>query len=304
LTNQTGDPESMPWHIDTIRDAAGECDIRYGHVPKSLLPVRKFVAFANGRTEWIEKYDYLPRDLALPEEFGFVTWDHRGQGASGGARAYVDSYDVYGSDAARVTGHVCADKPFALMAHSMGGLIALHAVLKGQIKPKALVLCSPLFGMPNVPVPRLLAKPSSRLLTHLKLGTLGSGAGNHTKRPFAFNNLTHDVARYRRMQHSPHPVGSATFGWVNQTFAAIDAVFSPANLRELTVPVLVIGGSSESVVDGDGFQRWTQLAAEHAKADIELVLVQGARHELLSEIPKYYEKTLAAARRWITKHVV
>ena len=294
----------MQWRVSTIRDRKDQIDIRYGHKPVETLATDRFVVFANGRTEFVEKYDYLVDDLKLPQNCGFLTWDHRGQGASGGARSWVASYDDYGIDAEKVISQVCGAKKYVTVAHSMGGLIALHATMRGYIKPKALILCSPLFGLPNLPVPRILAKPTSKALNHLRLGTMSSGAGNHIRRPFALNNLTHSFERYSRMQETPYKCGSATFGWVDQTFEALSVIFDPSNLEKLNVPVLVIGGTAESVVDPDAFQRWIQLASKWAPVNTELVLIPEARHELLSEIPKYYDRTVSTIRRWLDEHLL
>ena len=85
--------------IEKTRDNDNCLDLRYGTYPTNNK-FSKYVLFANGRTEWIEKYNYLPESLDLPKDTGFVSWDHRGQGGSGGARAMVDSYDSYSKDAA------------------------------------------------------------------------------------------------------------------------------------------------------------------------------------------------------------
>ena len=308
MTKQTDESElwklGPEWRVSTIRDSRDQIEIRYGHVPVETLATDRFAVLANGRTEFIEKYSYVAQDLQLPQNCGFLTWDHRGQGASGGARSWVASYDDYGLDAEKVISQVCGAKSHVVIAHSMGGLIALYATMKGYIKPKALILCSPLFGLPNLPVPRVLAKPTSKFFSHLRLGTMASGAGNHIKRPFALNNLTHSVERYSRMQETPWKCGSATFGWVDQTFEALAHVFDPSNLEKLRVPVLVIGGTAESVVDPDAFQRWIQLASRWSSAETELLLIPDARHELLSEIPKYYDRTISTIRRWLNTHLI
>ena len=288
--------------IDTVRDQSDSLDLRYSVTPSSAEAVSKYVVFLNGRTEWLEKYAYLPKDLGLDDRTGFLTMDHRGQGASGGARAFVDSSESYGRDSAAVINKVVGNKPYIIVAHSMGCLIALYATLKGLINPTGLVLCSPLLGLPNWPVPRILAKPTSQLLSSINLGSMHSGAGNHASHKFELNQLTHDFDKFQAIKNSPYPLASATFGWANATFLAISEVFKPENLKKLNIPVQVIVGTNETVVDPHAFQEWIKLASQHASGEIEFVAVPGGKHELLSEIPQYYDKALTAIKGFLRKH--
>ena len=287
--------------FSTIRDHSDSLDLRYASAPESNEAISRYVVFLNGRTEWIEKYAYLVNDLNLDGRTGFLTMDHRGQGKSGGARAYVDSYDSYARDCAAVISHVVGNKPFTLIGHSMGCLIALYATLKGHVSPNGLILCSPLLGLPNWPVPRFFAKPSSKILNLVKLGSMHSGAGNHANEKFEANQLTHDVDKFEIIRKSPFPVPSATFGWVNATFEAINQVFLPENLKKLHVPVLIIIGSKETVVDPNAFQAWIQAATKESKSEIEYLIVPNGKHELLSEVPQYYAKALTGINGFLKK---
>lgn len=284
--------------IRTTRDASGTTDLRYAVLPPKAA-AKRWLVLLNGRSEWIEKYAYVAADLGLPQDCGFLTMDHRGQGASGGARAYVDSYDSYSRDVAKVINEATGGAPYAIMAHSMGGLIALYGNLVHQLTPKAMVLCSPLLGLPERPIPSPIARPLSKALTVLGLGPVSSGSGDFTANDFANNRLTHDRDRYERMKKCPYPIPGATFGWVAATFKATDYVFDPAVQSQMTAPTLVIGGTAEAVVNGGEFRRFTDLASKHAKVPVSLRLIPGAKHELLSEIPEYYEPTLTAARAFL-----
>ncbi len=289
--------------IKTTRDAKDTMDLRYGLHWQGPGEPERYVVFLNGRTEWLEKYSYLAEDLQLPAGTAFLTMDHRGQGASGGARCYVDSYDSFTSDAGKVVHEVVGKRPYVLMGHSMGGLISLLATLQGQLRPSALVLASPLLGLPDKPVPRRLAQPLASLLSTVGLGGVSSGVGRFASIPFESNILTHDAELYERMLSSPYREVGATFGWVAATFAATTTVYRPDVLAKLKAPTLVLGGSAEAVVDPRCFQDWVQAASQHASADVQLRLLPGARHELFSEIPVHYRPALAAARDWLLPHL-
>lgn len=92
-----------------------------------------------------------------------TSFDHRGFGASGGRRAYVDRWDHYLDDledrldAGRVDG-----LPAAIYAHSLGGLVAADYLLAGRPLPDAAVLSAPALGGGNT-VLRALARVLNRV---------------------------------------------------------------------------------------------------------------------------------------------
>lgn len=289
------------FRIELTRDPADTLDLRYGVHFQGRGEPKRYVVFLNGRTEWLEKYAYLATDLGLDEHTAMLTWDHRGQGASGGVRSYVDDYETYAKDTKKIVDHVTRGKPYVVLSHSMGGLIALYAAVRGYIAPRSLVLSSPLLGMPEYPVPPKYAKPLSKVLSVVGLGAVSSGGGTFTEIPFEKNKLTHHADLYERMRATPYKIPGATFGWVDATFRALRVCFDPEVLKNYTVPTLVMGGSKEQVVDAEAFKAWVRVASEHSKADVQMRLIPGAKHELFSEIPEYYDSAIAAARSWFAR---
>jgi len=288
--------------IDYLRAADDSLDLRFGTYYKGEGQPDRWLVFLNGRTEWIEKYAYLAADLNLPAKTGFLTWDHRGQGASGGARAFVADYHVYARDTQQVIAKVVGDKPFVVLAHSMGCLITLYSTLTGHLHPRALAFSAPLLGLPNDPVPRRLARPVANLLTLCQFGAVSSGAGSFTKIAFEQNKLTHDKDLYERMQAGPYPVPGASFGWVAATFRALDLCFDPLRLATLSAPTLVFGGSAEQVVDAAATPAWVKVAKQNAKTKVEFRPIAGAKHELLSEVPEYYDPVRREIEAWFAPH--
>jgi len=282
---------------NTMESKIDGAKIRYA-VSKQVPEPRCWLVFVNGRTEWIEKYPHLPSVLDLPQQCGFLTWDHRGQGASGGARSFVADYLDYSRDANQLVNFVVAGRPYVILAHSMGSLISLHGTLGGELTPARMVLCSPLFRLPNQPLPRYVAGPVARLFCKLNFAQLATGAGKHDRKPFRRNKLTHSIEAYDRIRSTPYPCGSATFGWVDATFRAASQVFEHGFLKSLQSPTLVLGGSRERVVDKRSFTNWVQVASEASQAQIGFRLIHGARHELLSEINTYRDQALNAAKDW------
>lgn len=284
-----------------VRDRDNTLDLRVAVQQPDDGEVERWVVLCNGRTEWIEKYAHIPQDLKLSRSTGFLTWDHRGQGGSGGARAWIDDYGTYSRDFAQVIQSKTQGKPFNLICHSMGGLIALHAILNDYVKPRCLVLCSPLLGLPRRPFPPNVSYKVSCIMNALGMGHVVSGGGSHSKPSFADNVLTHSAERFEMIQNTPFPLSSATFGWVKASYEATQFIHDPAMLKKLNVPTLILSGTAEAVVDMSVVQPWVQLARTHAPAPIELHWIQEARHELLFESKPYYERTTAIIQEWFKK---
>src|SRR5690606_11436754 len=102
--------------------------------------------------EWIEKYERLPQALALPDDCAFLTWDHFGQGASGGARSHIDDFTTYVHDMVCLIARYVEGRPYLLMAHSMGSLISLLGLGRCLIQPLSFIGLAPLLGLPRSPL--------------------------------------------------------------------------------------------------------------------------------------------------------
>lgn len=302
--NDTDQRVNNEFSINTIRDSHGVLDLRYGTWYQGQGRPKQYIVFSNGRTEWIEKYAYLPKDLAIGKNQGFLTWDHRGQGASGGTRAHVNDYGEFAGDAAKVIDSATHGQPYIAMTHSMGGLIMVTAIMNGLIKPKALLMSSPLLGLPPKPLPKFVAHPLARGVTSLGLGAVNiPTVGEFEKAPFAKNLLTSSPERYARLKATPYPCPSPTFGWLDATFRAFDYCFDPVNLASWSVPTLIMVGSSEEVVDISAIKKWVQEVKKNSKAKVDLMVLEGAKHELFSEVDTHYRKATTVVTSWIREHL-
>ena len=286
--------------IRTIRDSTNSLDLRLG-VSENADSASRFLVFANGRSEWIEKYEQFPSDLRVSDDTGFLIFDHRGQGGSGGARAWIDSYDTYANDMALLIGEATQGKPFNLVCHSMGSLISLVGIIQGLIKPRCVVLSSPLLGLPNHYMPAPAAYYASSLLSRISLGHVHSGAGRYWRPPFEKNVLTRSHDRYQNIQHSPFPIPSPTFQWIKASYEATQFVQDKQNQTKITMPILVLCGTEERVVDPQAIQRWVAAAAQHTRGGVDFHWIQDGLHELLYESRPIYEPVLHLIRSWFDK---
>ncbi|MFW7377973.1 MAG: alpha/beta fold hydrolase [Oligoflexus sp.] len=289
---------NLEWQTDYFRSPVDQTKIRYAVYQSKTVEPKRFIVFLNGRTEWIEKYEQIPQWLDLPPGYAFLTWDHRGQGASEGRQAHVDSYNHFAEDTAALIEHVVGDRPYGIIAHSMGGLISLYTTLLGKISPAFLALSSPLLMLPNTPVKRSISKPLSKVLTRSPLRFQHTGVSSMLRQKFHGNSLTHSFQGFNLVVRSHYHNLSPTFGWVHASFEAIAFVNNPVHLKNLSCPTLIICGSQEKIVDYLGFPQWVMKARQYADVSVDLIKIPAARHEILNEIPRYRNQAIKKMIAW------
>lgn len=135
---------------------------------------RGTLVITHGMSEHSECYAKTAEALA-PLGWDIVAWDLRGHGRSSGKRGHVDSFHDFARDLGEILKHFAREgyiasgaKPYALMGHSMGGLITLRHLIDGDPTaphPAAVALSSPLLGL-SVEVP-VIKDVAARLLNRV-----------------------------------------------------------------------------------------------------------------------------------------
>lgn len=269
------------WEVNTEPSPIDGTLIRYG-IRRGAG--RRVVLFINGRSEWIEKYDSLPDELDPECQDTWITFDHRGQGASGGLRAHVANISEYVADLEHIVKLTCDCSPYAIVAHSMGALIALVAVLQGRLAPQALVMSAPLLLMPRRQMPRWCMHLISSLYCRLGYGQRYAPVRAYGFPPTLANNpFTSDAGAFARIESSPYVLPKPTLAWVRAMLLATDQVFDPKNLATLATPCLLFSGTDERIVDPEGFSLWTECARRYSKAPVWQVTIPTAKHEIFNE---------------------
>lgn len=290
--------QANQWEIARILSPVDGKLIRYGTLNRHQR-TKHAIVFSNGRTEWVEKYTDFFKDLELPDDHMVVCLDHRGQGDSEGSRAHVDNYAHFAEDLRAVIAATCENITYDLLCHSMGSLIGIYATLCQSITPRKIVLSGPLFGLPNIPVPRILARPVSSTISAVGFRELSTGAANHDKTLFENNLLTTDKGKWNIILNNPYPVPAPTFGWVSATFKATDLIFEDNLLGKLPCSVLVLVGEKESVVDKNAITRWVRIASKRSKFKIQFEEIRGGKHELFFEGHEPYQQVLKHTRNFL-----
>ncbi len=245
-----------------------------------------------GRTEFVEKYGRAATELtALGYHILAIDW--RGQGLADRLLddpllGHVGTFNDYQLDVAAMNNaadELACPRPRYLMAHSMGGCIALRALHEG-LPVKAAAFSAPMWGMSVKPALRPFAKPIVQTLSKVGKGTTRApmtDAETYVKiAPYKDNMLTTDADMYAYMQRqaAAHPeltLSGPTVNWVQQAFTETAAL---QNMTPPNYPAVTFIGSNERIVDSDVTKG---LMARWKRG--ELKTIQGAEHEILMEQP-------------------
>ena len=118
---------------------------------------RGTLVVTHGFAEHSEAYDRYFAKGMNPKGWNVISWDLRGHGRSQGKRGHVESFKLYNDDLNTFIKFLQRQgkltQPYALVGHSMGGLIVLNSLIDyGNNGAAAVALSSPLLGI-SVPVP-------------------------------------------------------------------------------------------------------------------------------------------------------
>jgi lysophospholipase len=179
-----------------------------------------------------------------------------------------------------------APHPHVVLAHSMGGAIALEAMRTRQVEVEAAAFSSPMWGIPIWFFQRWYAR-----------GVRFFGFGGVFARPpqpeetFATNQLTHDEARWRVYRNliAAEPklaVGEPTVGWVVATLNVLRELHDASALDHIRRMPIMIAQAAEDTIVRNAAQRRVARRLKDAK----LVVVEGSGHEILMETDARREK--------------
>jgi lysophospholipase len=243
-----------------------------------------------GRTEYAEKYVHTAAAL---EQGGYTTFaiDWRGQGLADRLIddplvGHVDKFTDYQKDVSTLVSaaeKLDLPKPYFLIAHSMGGAIGLRAVMEG-LPVAACVFTGPMWGIEMHPATRPAAWAitwASRVIGAANGYAPGTRSDAYVlSEPFKDNTLTSDADMFTFMQDQlmAQPelsLGGPSLNWIHE---ALSDTFALSKRPSPRVPCLTFLGTNERIVDTRRIQarmaRWP---------DGELVMVEGAEHEVLME---------------------
>jgi lysophospholipase len=270
----------------------------YRWAPIASRPPRGSMIFQSGRADFIEKYlevcNHWHRAGWLVEGF-----DWRGQGGSGrldpanpaddriSFDPLIDDLAEYVADWQRRT-----PPPHVLVAHSMGGHVALRMLAERGVRLDALALVAPMLALNTAPLPRSVARIVVRAMIAAGRGARAV-SGELVDGPRRQTRLTSDRMRFADSQwwkREKPELGSGppTWHFLAAALAAADRI-SGDDLESVKTPVLLLAAGRDRLVDGRSI-----LRAAARLPDAETSLFPAAVHELLREADVYRLPALAA----------
>lgn len=310
MTSRPFNRRAIPPHAQEARwHAADGHAIRRIDWPGDADAPRGSILFLPGRGDNYEKY------LETCEDWHRTGWrvaaaDWRGQAGSGrlgtdATTGHVSDFNVWLDDIAALWREWRADTPgpHVLVAHSMGGHLALRAVAEERLDPAALVLIAPMLGMAGPTLPLALLQGVASIMC--RIGHPTRPAWKWSEKPGEIPAmrealLTHDHERYAdelwwREQRPELVMGPGSWGWVERAYASSRALFARGVLEHVTTPTLIIATTADKLV------KFAAIAAACARLPhCELIkLGPEARHEILREIDPVRERAMSAIARFL-----
>ncbi|MFP4040492.1 MAG: lysophospholipase [Desulfosudaceae bacterium] len=250
------------------------------------------ILLIHGLGEHSGRYQNLLK--AMDEErVSFFALDHQGHGRSGGKRGHVDDFSDYVADLKQFRDEIIAaeapGQSLICLGHSMGGLIATHLALSHQQDLAGLILSAPAF-IPGGKVPAgqvAAAKIVSRLLPRL--------TRSNQLKP---GDLSRDPATVQNYLADPLVHDRISTRWFVSFLATAELCLARA--RELTLPLLVIHGTADNIVDPVGSQK---IYDQAGSTDKTLKMFDGLYHETMNELPEERQAVLEVISGWILKNL-
>jgi acylglycerol lipase len=251
---------------------------------------RGIIVLSHGVGEHSSRYDNLLQAVNA-DDIEVYALDHRGHGRSEGKRGHIMSFDQYLDDfnlLVKLAQTHNPGRPTIILGHSMGGVIALKYVLKYGQDFAGLILSSA--GFKNkVEVPAWKAKAALLL----------SGIWPSLSMPTGIESrlLSHDQIVVQAYIDDPLVHDLVSSRWYTEFTAAGEECLAGAG--ELKLPLLIIHGQSDGIVDYQGSTTVMQKAASNDK---ELHLIEDLYHETMNETEQERNKVLKIISTWIVNH--
>ncbi len=168
-----------------------------------------------------------------------TSFDHRGFGASGGRRAFVDRWSDYLDD---IEDRLAASRrerlPAAIYGHSLGGLLVADYLLDGRPLPDVAILSAPALGAGVNPLLRMAAPVLAAVAPRAAI-----------RNPWRPGQIARDPMPPVVALTDPLSEPRTTFRLGRDLFRAMDRVRARLAERDgFPLPVLLVHGGSDTLV--------------------------------------------------------
>ena len=238
-----------------------------------------------GRSEFIEKYFRVANQL-LDRGFAVLILDWPGQGLSDRlladrGKGHIDRFETFMHALSKGLTKLedRLPRPHVALSHSMGGAIALAAIVEDLVTVDAAAFCAPMWG---------IKKPVFGFRYLVWAMRVMGRSNDYAQQPgppetFETNIVTHDREHWQMNRDLTDAVpdlllGPVTWGWLGASLQ-IFAMFAKAKkIRRLNLPIMLATAEEELLVENEAHTRIAKLLP-----DCEHITVKGARHEILME---------------------
>jgi alpha-beta hydrolase superfamily lysophospholipase len=252
--------------------------------PKAVLLI------VHGLAEHSGRYTNIVNHFA-PLGYAVYGMDHLGHGKSDGKRVYVKRFEDY-TDTLKVYFNMVRRwqpaKPIFLFGHSLGGLISTVYLLDHQAELTGAVLSGPAVKVPNniTPVILFVGKMLSALMPKFRL--IGLEVDGISRDPAVVQAYVSDPLVF---------TGKTTARLAAEMLKAMQHVSAMAT--EIRLPILIVQGGSDKLVDPAGAQ---MLYDAVSSADKKIRIYDGLYHEVFNEPER--DKVLRDIEIWLESHLV
>ncbi|KAJ6824457.1 uncharacterized protein M6B38_272835 [Iris pallida] len=238
------------------------------------VPTKGLVVLMHGLNEHSGRYNHFAMQL---NDSGFKVYamDWIGHGGSDGLHGYVHSLDYAVDDLKAFLEKVLAENPRLpcfLFGHSTGAAIVLKAVLdpKREARIGGVVLTSPAIRVQaSHPIIEIVAPIFSLLIPKYQFNSANKKGPPVSRDPEALKVKYSDPLVY---------TGAIRVRTGYEILRI--CYYLQQNLNRVTVPFLVLHGTTDTVTDPEGTQR---LHQEASSTDKSIKLYEGFLHDLLFE---------------------
>jgi len=245
--------------------------------------------FVHGLNEHVGRYKHVVQ--YFKNIYSIYLFDHRGHGRSDGIRSHVEDFNHYINDLNEFVNIVASkekNKKIFLIAHSMGGQIAVNYVAK----------------FPKAPIAGLITS-SPNLRIKVKISNLkkyfGTMLAEHMPKFKVPNDIDPKwISRDREvvLAYKRDPLISKTISvkLASEILANLETIMELA--PKITVPALMMHGGDDHICDKQGTADFFE---KMGSKDKKIKIYDDMYHEIFNEIGK--EEVLEDMAAWLKKRV-
>jgi len=253
---------------------------------------RARLIIVHGLGEHSGRYQKLIDHLVLR---GISVWsyDQRGHGMSDGPRGHTDSFDSYVYDLAEMVTMAAEDKPpdrpLFLLAHSMGGLVAVLYALKYPRAVDGMVLSSPALGLPRAapPLKAAFGKLMSFLWPRLAVSN-----------ELMVDKISHDPAVVQAYKDDPLVHGRISVRWFTAFVEAL--ILANKGADRISTPLFMQIAGDDYLVSPAASQNFFN---ELPDGDKTIRVYEGYYHEIYNEKSSWRDQTVSDLQDWLDERI-